>query len=85
LALSFVASKTDVSLFIFNKVGIQIYMLIYVDDIIIISSSSIVVNHLLQQLRDDFVVKDIGLLSYSWHRSSPHSPRSCLVSTQVYS
>jgi len=40
LELGFLASKADVSLFIFNKDGIQIYMLIYVDDIIIISSSS---------------------------------------------
>jgi hypothetical protein len=40
LQLRFIASKADVSLFIFNKKGIQMYMLIYVDDIIIISSST---------------------------------------------
>lgn len=37
--LGFKPSKVDVSLFIFNQGGVVIYMLIYVDDIIIISSS----------------------------------------------
>jgi hypothetical protein len=40
LQLGFKASKVDVSLFIFNLSGIQIFMVIYVDDIIIISSST---------------------------------------------
>ena len=40
------------------------YILIYVDDIIIISSSSTATEKLLTQLRDDFIVKDIGTLSY---------------------
>jgi histone deacetylase 1/2 len=46
--LGFSPSKADVSLFIFNKEGVQIYMLIYVDDIIIISSSDAAVTRLLQ-------------------------------------
>jgi hypothetical protein len=33
-------SKIDVSLIIFNQNGIQIYILIYVYDVIIVSSSS---------------------------------------------
>ena len=64
LQLGFSASKTEVSLFLFNKGGIQMYFLIYVDDIIIISSSSTATDHLLGQLRDDFAVKDLGLLRY---------------------
>jgi hypothetical protein len=49
-----------VSLFIFNKACIQIYMLIYVDDIIIVSSSSSTTEKLLHQLQQDFVVMDLG-------------------------
>jgi hypothetical protein len=48
--LGFSPSKADVSLFIFNKEGVQIYMLIYVDDIIIINSSDATITRLLQQL-----------------------------------
>jgi hypothetical protein len=40
LQLGFQASKADVSLFIFNQAGIHMYILVYVDDIIIVSSSS---------------------------------------------
>jgi hypothetical protein len=38
--LGFEASKSDTSLFIYKQSRIDIYMLIYVDDIIVTSSSS---------------------------------------------
>ena len=50
--------------FIFNKMVIQMYILIYVHDIIIINSSSMATEELLTQLRDDFAVKDLEILSY---------------------
>jgi histone deacetylase 1/2 len=37
--LGFKASKSDTSLFIYSKHGVTIFMLIYVDDIIVTSSS----------------------------------------------
>jgi hypothetical protein len=55
LALGFSASKTDISLFLFNKGGIKIRFLINVDDVIIISSSSLAIDRLIRQLRDDFL------------------------------
>jgi hypothetical protein len=56
------------SLSIFNQADIQVYILVYVDDIIIGSSSSSATERLLQQLQREFVVKDLGKLSYfSWH------------------
>jgi hypothetical protein len=64
LQLGFHASQADVSLFIFNQAGIQIYVLIYVDDIIIISSSTMTVDKLLHQPRNAFAVKDLGRLNY---------------------
>jgi hypothetical protein len=39
-------------------------MLVYVDDIIIVSSTIQAVDRLLQQLRCDFPVKDLGQLDY---------------------
>jgi hypothetical protein len=64
LQLGFSASKADVSLFIFNRDGVQIHMLIYVDDIIIVRSSSSATEKLLAQLKVDFAVKDLGNLIY---------------------
>jgi hypothetical protein len=39
IKLGFVASKSDASLFIYHKYNVTIYMLVYVDDIIVASSS----------------------------------------------
>jgi hypothetical protein len=40
------------------------FLLVYVDDIIIASSSSAAVDLLLGQLQSDFALKDLGALSY---------------------
>jgi histone deacetylase 1/2 len=47
ISLGFKASKSDTSLFIYQKGGVSIYMLIYVDDIIVTASSEDVVAALL--------------------------------------
>jgi hypothetical protein len=40
------------------------YLLVYVDDIIVISSSDAVVDCLLAGLRQQFAIKDLGDLHY---------------------
>lgn len=62
--LGFVPLQADTSIFIFNQSRIIIYMLIYVDDIIITSSSQEVVDKLIQKLSTDFAVKDLSNLHY---------------------
>jgi hypothetical protein len=39
------------------------FILVYVDDIIITASIPVVINDLLQQLRTSFIVKDLGKLN----------------------
>jgi hypothetical protein len=46
------------------KGAITIYVLVYVDDIIITSSSPAVVDALLSDLRSEFALKDLGSLHY---------------------
>jgi hypothetical protein len=62
--LGFVISKANTSLFLYNKSGIIIYLLVYVDDIIIMSSSLAAVMALLRDLSSDFALKDLNNLSY---------------------
>jgi histone deacetylase 1/2 len=62
--LGFKPSKSDASLFIYSKNGIVIYILIYVDHIIVTSSSTEAVLALLKDLRIYFALKDLGELSY---------------------
>jgi hypothetical protein len=62
--LGFIVSKADTSLFIYNKASVCVYLLVYVDDIIVTSSSPAAVNALLQDLGSEFALKDLGELHY---------------------
>jgi histone deacetylase 1/2 len=64
LSIGFVASKSDMSLFIYRKATIRIFMLIYVDDIIVASSSPAATAALLKDLSHKFALKDLGDLHY---------------------
>jgi hypothetical protein len=62
--MGFVASKADSSLFTFKSEKVIIFILIYVDDIIITASQVSAIEELLQRLRIDFAVKNLGDLHY---------------------
>jgi histone deacetylase 1/2 len=62
--LGFASSAADTSLFIFCRHGVTIYMLVYVDDIVIASSTTAAADSLLRQLKLSFPVKDLGPLHY---------------------
>jgi hypothetical protein len=62
--LSFKASKSDMSLFIYSRRNVVIFMLIYVDDIIVTGNSMDEIVALLRDLKEDFAFKDLGDLHY---------------------
>ena len=64
LQLGFVGSKANTSLFTLHQTTFSIFILIYVDDIIITRTSSTEINNFIQRLGDVFPVKDLGILSY---------------------
>ena len=64
LHLGFIASMADRSLFIFQSSGTIIYLLLYVDDIIVIGNNSSQIAHLITTLSQVFELKDLGPLSY---------------------
>jgi hypothetical protein len=64
MQLGFVVSKGDNYLFIYRKGGVSIFLLIYVDDIVVASSSDQAVDALLANLQRDFALMDIGPLHY---------------------
>jgi len=64
IQLGFVGSKADTSLFLYRTETITMYLLIYVDDIIITASDPAAITELLQLLSADFAVKDLGDLHY---------------------
>jgi hypothetical protein len=64
IALGFQASKADISLFFYNKGDITIFVLVYVDDIIVASAREKATDALLRDLKGDFALKDLGDLHY---------------------
>jgi hypothetical protein len=62
--LGFVPSKADTSLLFYNHGKHNIFVLIYVDDIIIVSFSSDATDALIRGLHKDFALKDLGNLCY---------------------
>jgi hypothetical protein len=64
IQLGFTPSKGDTSLFYYNKDGLVIFVLIYVDGIVVASSSDTATTTLLRDLEKDFALKDMGTLHY---------------------
>jgi hypothetical protein len=62
--LGFHASKADTTLFMYRHAKVQMYLLIYVDDIIVASSTDAAVDALLNDLRSEFALKDLGPPNY---------------------
>jgi len=64
LHLGFICSKVDPSLFILNTQKGKIYLLLYVDDIIITGSNPCHVAELVLQLGKEFSMKDLDNLHF---------------------
>jgi hypothetical protein len=66
LQLGFKISKADNSLFYFQTDKVTMFILVYVDDIIVTISKPHAIPTLLKKLGDDFALKDLGDLHYFW-------------------
>jgi hypothetical protein len=64
LELGFKGSLVDTSLFIYLQGSIQIYMLVYVDDILIIGTHPQVIQSIIAQLQQELPLKDLGPLRF---------------------
>jgi histone deacetylase 1/2 len=64
ISFGFKSSRADTSLFYYNKGGHTLFVLVYVDDIIVASSSLDATKALLSDLQHDFALKDLGDLHY---------------------
>ena len=62
--LGFIPSKADTSLFYYNEGKHTLFVLVYVNDIIVASSSQEMMDALLIDLQCEFALKDTGDLHY---------------------
>ena len=64
LSLGFIASTADPSLFVFHSKNAILYLLLYVDDIIITGTSPTLITDLISTLQNTFELKDLGPIHY---------------------
>lgn len=64
LAARFVNSTSDTSLFVYESGRDLVYILVYVDDIVITGSSISLVNKIIASLAAHFSIKDLDNISY---------------------
>jgi hypothetical protein len=58
--IGFVEAKSDTSLFIYQRGDDTVYLLLYVDDIVLIASTADLLQHAIVALQREFAMKDLG-------------------------
>jgi len=64
LVLGFVEAKSDTSLFIYRRGTDTVYLLLYVDDIVLTASSPGLLRSTITALQSEFAMKDLGPLHH---------------------
>jgi hypothetical protein len=82
--LGFTPSKADTSLFFYSCGRHKIYVLIYVDDIIVASFSSEAADALVRLLSKDFALKDLDDLHYFPGIEVNRSNKSLILTQEWY-
>ena len=73
-------SSSDTSLFIYRQGSTSLFLLVYVDDILITSLSPLAISQLISNLSQEFVVKDLGQLKYFLGIEARQLPADLLLS-----
>lgn len=74
--------KCDPSLFIYTQASVVVYMLVYVDDIIITGNNLPFIQQLVPKLNSVFSLKELGKLDYFLGIEVKHQPSGSLILTQ---
>jgi histone deacetylase 1/2 len=82
--LGFIPSKGDTSLFYYHKGDYTMFVLVYVDDIIVASSSQVATDTLLKDLETEFALKDLGALHYFLGIQVKQVPDGLVTSQERY-
>ncbi|WVZ83622.1 LOW QUALITY PROTEIN: hypothetical protein U9M48_030750 [Paspalum notatum var. saurae] len=80
LSLGFQEAKSDTSLFVFHRGADTVYLLLYVDDIVLTASSQQLLRRTIDALQREFAMKDLGKLhnflgsALQWRTPSDAAP-----------
>ncbi|XP_042983281.1 uncharacterized mitochondrial protein AtMg00810-like [Carya illinoinensis] len=84
LATGFSCNRADSSLFVFSKGADLIYLLLYVDDIVVTSNNSALLDAFIGKLSKEFSTKDMGSLSYFLGLEAHRTSSSLFLSQAKY-
>jgi hypothetical protein len=84
LSLGFMNSSSDTSLFIYRQGSTSLFLLVYVDDILITDSSPLAISQLISNPSQEFAVKDLGHLKYFLGIEAHQLPAGLLLSQSQY-
>ncbi|PKU87026.1 Retrovirus-related Pol polyprotein from transposon TNT 1-94 [Dendrobium catenatum] len=84
LSIGFTHSKSDPSLLIQHQSDTTIFLLMYVDDILITGNKSEAISHLLQQLNSIFTMKNLGSVNSFLGINITHNTDSYFLSQKSY-
>jgi hypothetical protein len=84
LRLGFVGSRAEPSLFIYTRNTETLYLLLYVDDIVLTASSEQLLRHTITALEREFSLKDLGALHYFLGVAVTRSPTGIFLSQRQY-
>jgi hypothetical protein len=82
--LGFFEAKSDTSLFIFHRGSDTVYLLLYVDDIILNASSTELLRRTISALQREFAMKDLGPLHHFLGITVEHRPDGQFLHQRTY-
>ncbi|KAJ9566253.1 LOW QUALITY PROTEIN: hypothetical protein OSB04_002219 [Centaurea solstitialis] len=82
--LGFLRSKTGTSLFMYHRGSDTIYLLLYVDDIILTASSPTLISMVICQLSSEFPMSDLGSLSFFLGIAASRSKSKLFLSQSAF-
>jgi hypothetical protein len=85
LDIGFIGSQVDPSLFTYHVGSIHVYLLVYVDDIILTGNHSETLTTIINKLQADFATKDLGSHLLSWNSSHSKHSRTSSLTIQIHS
>ena len=84
LKIGFVEAKTDTSLFVYHSGADLVYLLLYVDDIILTASSTSLLHRTISTLQQEFSMKDLGHLHHFLGMQVQHTSSGLFLSQRQY-
>jgi hypothetical protein len=84
LRLGFRATSSDASLFIYDHGGATAFLIVHVDDIILMMSTMDLPNHIIEQLRHEFAIKDLGALRFVFGVQVTRDSRGFFLTQEQY-